>query len=153
MTRQQQYSRGFVKNFDDIPVPLLFNDMMLWVGVDETLKILHLSPQALLCLPESEKRFLKNLCECTDSNKLYVTALGVGLLASRLITRGCVVDNLATNDHSLPQRADAFANIFLTDVLCDLRRDGLLCCVSRKESEIINLLDSSRPLVNESVFV
>ncbi|AOW41355.1 pep [Trichoplusia ni granulovirus LBIV-12] len=153
MTRQQQYSRGFVKNFDDIPVPLLFNDMMLWVGADETLKIFHLSPQALLCLPECEKRFLKNLCECTDSNKLYITALGVGLLACRLITRGCVVDNLATHDHSIPQRADAFANIFLTDVLCDLRRDSLLCCISCKESEIINLLDSNRPLVNESVYV
>ncbi|AKR17490.1 PEP-2 [Mocis latipes granulovirus] len=150
MTRQQQYSRDFVKNFDDVPVSLVFNDMMLWVGADETLKILHMSPQALLCLPESEKCCLKNLCECTDSNKLYVTALGVGLLASRLITRGCVVDNLATHEPSIPQRVDAFANIFLTDVLCDLRRDGLLCCISRKESEIINLLDSSRPIVNES---
>ncbi|AJK91678.1 pep2 [Spodoptera frugiperda granulovirus] len=145
MTRQQQYSRGFVKNFDNIPVPLLFNDMMLWVGADEALKILHLNAQALAALPESEKRHLKHLCECTDSNKLYITALGVALLASRLLTRGCVVDNFASHEHSIPQCVDAFANIFLTDVLCDLRRDGLLCCISRKESEVINLLDSNRP--------
>ncbi|AQQ80286.1 PEP-2 [Betabaculovirus altermyunipunctae] len=154
MTRQQQYSRGFVKYFDDIPVPLLFNDMMLWVGADETLKILHLSPQALVALPESEKRHLKHLCECTDSNKLYVTALGVALLACRLITRGCVVDNSASYDYTIPQCVDAFANIFLTDVLCELRRDGLLCCISRKETEIINLLDTTRPPTNnDTLFV
>lgn len=153
MTRQQQYSRGFVKNFDDTPVPLIFNDMMLWVGADEALKILHLKQNALAFLPDCEKRHMKYLCECTDSNKLYITALGVAILASRLITRGCVINNHASHDHSIPQYVDAFANIFLTDVLCDLRRDGLLCCISRKESEIIGLLDSNRPVSNESVFV
>ncbi|QOD39986.1 pep-2 [Matsumuraeses phaseoli granulovirus] len=132
----------FVKPFDGINVQFIFVDMVLWVGADEALRILKLPTQALFSLPDSEKAPLKKLDTCSDSNKWFVTALGVGLLTTRLVNRGSLNnDNLISNDHQLSERANAFANIFLTDVVTEIRTSRLLCNISKEEDDILTLLN------------
>nr|QBH65856.1 hypothetical protein PhopGVgp021 [Phthorimaea operculella granulovirus]QBH66116.1 hypothetical protein PhopGVgp021 [Phthorimaea operculella granulovirus]QBH66246.1 hypothetical protein PhopGVgp021 [Phthorimaea operculella granulovirus]QBH66376.1 hypothetical protein PhopGVgp021 [Phthorimaea operculella granulovirus]QBH66506.1 hypothetical protein PhopGVgp021 [Phthorimaea operculella granulovirus] len=131
----------FTRIFDETEVPLVFTDMVLWVGADEVLRILKLSPHSLYSLPDSERTTLKLLIANSDSNKIFITALGVGLLASRLSTRGSVCDNTVSNAYSLPERANAFANIFLTDVIVELRIEKYLCNIIKKENEILELLN------------
>jgi Baculovirus polyhedron envelope protein, PEP, N terminus len=136
-----EYSCPFIKQFDGVGVPLIFNDMVLWVGADEALKILKISSHALHTIPESEKASLSKLQPCSaENNKLYLTALGVAALVLRQVSRGCAVNDCITNDQSLPERANAFANIFLTDVIAEIRIGRLMCAISKKEDEIINLL-------------
>nr|ARX71881.1 polyhedron envelope protein 2 [Erinnyis ello granulovirus]ARX72011.1 polyhedron envelope protein 2 [Erinnyis ello granulovirus] len=143
----------FTKMFDGVEVPLLFTDMTLWVGADETLRILKLSNHTLNSLPSSEKSTLDQLIGCSNGSntrhsKLFLTALGVGLLCSRLINRGCVLpnDNSLSHNTQLPERVNAFANIFLTDVVCEIKTNCLLCSVSKIEDLVLNL-------VNEPVVV
>lgn len=135
------YSCLFSKTFDGVNVPLLQTDMVLWVGADELLRILKLSPHYLQSLPESEKSTLKNLESCSDSTKLFITALGVGLLSSRLVNRGSVIHDVVTNDNHLPERVNAFANIFLTDVIIESRQSNLLCGISKKQDAVLDLLN------------
>ncbi|AEB00324.1 pep-2 [Clostera anachoreta granulovirus] len=135
------YSCLFSKTFDGVNVPLLQTDMVLWVGADEVLRILKLSPHYLQSLPESEKSTLKNLESCSDSTKLFITALGVGLLSSRLVNRGSVIHDVVTNDNHLPERVNAFANIFLTDVIIESRQSNLLCGISKKQDAVLDLLN------------
>ncbi|AGQ20296.1 pep-2 [Clostera anastomosis granulovirus A] len=135
------YSCLFSKTFDGVNVPLLQTDMVLWVGADEVLRILKLSPHYLQSLPESEKSTLKNLESCSDSTKLFITALGVGLLSSRLVNRGAVIHDVVTNDNHLPERVNAFANIFLTDVIVESRQSNLLCGISKKQDAVLDLLN------------
>ncbi|ACZ63508.1 PEP2 [Pieris rapae granulovirus Wuhan] len=133
------YSCLFCKPFDGINVPLMFVDMTLWVGADETLRILKLSSQTLSCLPDCEKTIQTQLDPCCDSKKCFITALGVGLLCNWLINRGCLKDNMVSND--LPECANAFANIFLTDIIQEIRTSRLLCSISKKEDAILDLLN------------
>ncbi|AAS82718.1 ORF20 [Agrotis segetum granulovirus] len=144
-----QYSCPFTLNFDGVCVPLIFNDMILWVGADEVLKILRLSHNLLHCLPECEKTTLRHLDPCCDSNKCYITALGVGLLVCKHVHRGSLIKDAITNDNSLPDKINAFANIFLTDVVCDIKTDRLLCSISKKENDILAILNEplSLPVV------
>nr|UYX49656.1 hypothetical protein Datr000023 [Darna trima granulovirus] len=131
----------FVKNFDNVQVPLILADMTLWVGADESLKILKLPSQSLISLPDTEKTSLKNLESCSENNKLFITALGVGLLSNRLVNRGSLNSDVVFNEHYLPERVNAFANIFLTDVLSELRISRLLCGISKIEDDILNILN------------
>jgi len=152
----------FTKVVDGIDVPLLFIDMTLWVGAEEALRILKLPNHTLASLPLSEKSTLDQLFVCGDGNsscsgtaaapykhhsKLFITALGVGLLCSRLVNRGCLLpcDNSLSHNTQLPERVNAFANIFLTDVVCEIKINCLLCGVSKTEDLILNLL--SEPVV------
>ncbi|AKN80707.1 polyhedron envelope protein 2 [Diatraea saccharalis granulovirus] len=137
------YSCLFTKSFDCVEVPLVFVDMVLWVGADEALRILKLSPHTLSSLPNSEKTTLKQLEPCAENNnKCFITALGVGLLTNRLINRGCLTnDNNITNDNYLPERANAFANIFLTDIISEIRILQILCGINKTEDEILTLLN------------
>ncbi|AMF83770.1 pep-2 [Cnaphalocrocis medinalis granulovirus] len=144
----------FVKTFDDVNVPMVYTDeMILWVGVDEVLRILKLSPQNLLAVPNSEKTTLGQLVQPNDSNctrygptKSMITSLGVAILVARLYNKN--VFNLDNNNcinnnqhHHLSDYVDAFANVFLTDVIVDLRIDRFLCNISTKEDAILNLLN------------
>ncbi|APO13907.1 PEP-2 [Plodia interpunctella granulovirus] len=131
-----------IRKFDGIDVPLFFIDMILWVGADEALKILRLPSHALFSLPDSEKNTLNHLVSCSDNRKCFITALGVGLLCSRLVNRGSVIDNLLCNDNQLPERANAFANIFLTDFIYEIRQENLLCSISKTEDTILTLLNT-----------
>lgn len=134
-----QYSCPFTLTFDGVCVSLIFSDMILWVGADEALKILCLSNSTLHCLPESERATLHQLDPCSDNKKCYITALGVGLLVCRLIySKGC-------DANLLPERANAFANIFLTDVISDIKTSRLICGISKKEDEILTLLNEPAP--------
>ncbi|ABC61153.1 PEP [Choristoneura occidentalis granulovirus] len=125
----------FTKNFDGVNVPFLFLDMTLWVGADEVLRILKLPTQILFSLPDSEKTTLKQLKPCSDNNKWFITSLGVGLLVSRLINRGY------DNESLLPERANAFANIFITDIVFEIRVNCLICSISKTEDAVLNLLN------------
>jgi hypothetical protein len=130
-----QYSCPFTLTFDGICVPLVFNDMILWVGADEALKILRLSHHVLHSLPDCEKTTLNRLDPCYNNKKCYISALGVGLLVYRLVySKGC-------DFNLLPERANAFANIFLTDVISDIKTGRLMCAISKKENDILNLLN------------
>ncbi|UYE99134.1 MAG: pep-2 [Betabaculovirus sp.] len=146
----------FTKVVDGIDVPLLFIDMTLWVGAEESLRILKLSNHTLASLPPSEKSTLDQLLGCNGNNnytdavapyknqsKLFITALGVGLLCSRLVNRGCLLpcDNSLSHNNQLPERVNAFANIFLTDVVCEIKINCLLCGTSKTEDLILNLLN------------
>lgn len=133
----------FTKPFDNVDVPLIFIDMILWVGAEEALKILKLPHQALSSLPQSEKSTLKQLEPCSETCKLFITALGVGLLTSRLVTRGCLVNDTLSNDNRISERANTFANMFLSDVISEIRVCQLLCGISVKEDEILNLLNET----------
>nr|AIU37091.1 ORF23 PEP [Cydia pomonella granulovirus]WOZ30291.1 hypothetical protein PPFHPHBJ_00136 [Cydia pomonella granulovirus]WOZ44912.1 hypothetical protein HDNAPKKO_00138 [Cydia pomonella granulovirus]WOZ45048.1 hypothetical protein GGGKFHNK_00136 [Cydia pomonella granulovirus]WOZ45184.1 hypothetical protein BGFFOGFG_00136 [Cydia pomonella granulovirus] len=140
------YSCLFTKVFDGIDVPLAFVDMTLWVGAEEALRILKVPTQALFALPDCEKTTLRQLESCTDNNKWFITALGVGLLTSRLVNRGSLCnDNLIVSDNQLPERANAFANIFLTDVITEIRINCLLCSISKTEDDVLNLLNEPVP--------
>lgn len=139
------FSCPFVRPFDGIDVSLILEDMTLWVGADETLKILRLPSHALHSLPECERTTLRRLQPCVESNKIYVTLLGVGILISRLVNRGCVVNDCATNEYNLPERANAFGNIFLTDVVSEIRIARLLCSISAREDDVLNLLNKTAP--------
>lgn len=136
-----EYACPFNLNFDGVNVSLAFDDMYLWVGADEALKILRLPHSALQCLPECEKTLLRHIIPCCDNNKCYITALGVGLLACKLVTRGSLVKDCITNENNLPERANAFANIFLTEVVSDLKVKRLLCGINKKENDILNILN------------
>ncbi|ABQ51961.1 pep [Spodoptera litura granulovirus] len=136
----QQYAQDFVKTFDGIDVSFVFNDMELWVAADDVLKILHLPHNALSCIPECERATLQDLCPCSDGCAVYITALAVGILTAKLVTRGCIIDNSISPEYHIPPKADAFANIFLTDVIYELREEGLLKCISCKETEVLNIL-------------
>nr|AUF82043.1 hypothetical protein [Cryptophlebia leucotreta granulovirus] len=135
------YSCLFTKVFDNVNVPLVFVDMTLWVGAEEALRILKIPYQAIFNLPDCEKTTLKQLENCSENNKCFITALGIALLTSRLINRGSLCDdNVIVNDNHLPERANAFANIFLTDVITELRINRILCNISKIENDILNLL-------------
>lgn len=140
-----EYSCPFCLNFDGVNVSLIFNDMILWVGADEALKILKLPFNALHCLPDCEKACLSQIVSCNDNKKLYITALGVGILVSRLVSRGSLVKDCITNDNNLPERANAFANIFLTEVISEIKISRLLCGINKIENDILNIL--SEPVV------
>ncbi|AKS25363.1 pep-2 [Clostera anastomosis granulovirus B] len=154
----------FTKVFDGIDVPFLFIDMTLWVGAEETLRILKVSNHALASLPSSEKSTLDQLFVCNNSgnvgggsasgcsgavgpykhhSKLFITALGVGLLCSRLVNRGSILpcENSLSHNNQLPERVNAFANIFLTDVVSEIKMNCLLCGVSKTEDLVLNLLN------------
>ncbi|UXX41828.1 pep-2 [Psilogramma increta granulovirus] len=162
----------FTKTVDGIDVPLLFLDMTLWVGADEALRILKLSNHTLASLPSSEKSTFDQLLSCNSNDsfnnsscgnnnfggvltphkqhsKLFITALGVGLLCSRLVNRGCLLpyDNSLSHNTQLPERVNAFANIFLTDVVCEIKINCLLCGVSKTEDLVLNLLNEQPAVV------
>lgn len=145
----------FTKIFDDILIHFAFVDLELWVGAEEVLKILRLPQHALRWLPDSEKRPLRCIDGCAptteSSNRLYVTALGVGLLVSRLVTRGCVIDNIASNEMFVPHRIDAFANVFLSEVVSELRRTRYLVTMSQQEDEILASLANTDASVGSVV--
>ncbi|AAG27321.1 PxORF23 peptide [Plutella xylostella granulovirus] len=121
----------FYKSFNGVNVPLIFNDYILWVGADEVLKILNLPCYTLKCIPNNEKTLVRDLLRCSDGKKIYITALGVVMLANQI--KWC--DNL------LPDVVNGFANIFLTDVIEELRVENLLCNISTKENAILALLN------------
>ncbi|AER41447.1 polyhedron envelope protein [Epinotia aporema granulovirus] len=135
----------FYKTFDGVSVPFIFNDMVLWVGMDEVSKILRVPTHSATSLPDNERTILKQLQPCSDSNKVFITSLGVGLLASRSLSRGCVINDCVTNDSHLPEHINAFANIFLTDVVIEMRQEGLLCSINSKANDILNILNSNTP--------
>lgn len=144
MSVPKSHSSVFTKPFDGVDVPLVFVDMVLWVGAEEALRILRLSPHILSSLCDSEKKILKHLEPCSDDHKLFITALGVGLIANKLVNRGCIDgDNNISGENHLPERVNAFANIFLTDVISELRISCLLCGISKKEDAILDLLNVS----------
>lgn len=68
------YSCLFCKPFDGINVPLMFVDMTLWVGADETLRILKLSSQTLSCLPDCEKLYKHNSIRVAIAKMFYNSA-------------------------------------------------------------------------------
>lgn len=133
----------FYKTFDGVSVPFVFNDMVLWLGMDEVSKILRIPSHSATCLPDSERTILKQLQPCSDSNKVFITALGVGLLASRFLSRGCVINDSISNDSHLPENVNAFANIFLTDVVIEMRQESLLNSINCKANNILNILNNA----------
>nr|AIW65166.1 polyhedral envelope protein [Adoxophyes orana granulovirus]AJA91658.1 polyhedral envelope protein 2 [Adoxophyes orana granulovirus] len=119
----------FTKIFDNTPVSFVFADMELWVGAEETLKILRLPSQALNYIPISEKTSLKQLEQCGENNKLFITTLGVGYLVNLF--------------EQVPERVLTFANLFLTDVVMEIKTDRLLCNIIQTENNVLNLLNTN----------
>ncbi|ABQ51958.1 hypothetical protein SlGVgp015 [Spodoptera litura granulovirus] len=77
-------SRAFIKPFEGIDVTCLVSDVVAWFGADEICSILCLNTcQVLKNLPYCEKALWKEIEPCVDSEKIFITSLGVRLLIAK----------------------------------------------------------------------
>ncbi|AKN80775.1 polyhedron envelope protein 1 [Diatraea saccharalis granulovirus] len=77
-------SKAFIKPFEGTDVTCLLVDVVIWFGADEIMSILHQNPcTALKNLPLSQKALWKQLEPCVNSEKQFISGLGVRMLIGR----------------------------------------------------------------------
>nr|AUF82024.1 hypothetical protein [Cryptophlebia leucotreta granulovirus] len=87
-------SKAFIKPFEGTDVTCLILDVVAWFGADEILSILNQNLcSALKYLPTSQKALWKQLEPQVQSEKQFITSLGVRLLIGRSQNIECHTDH------------------------------------------------------------
>ncbi|AIS92020.1 polyhedron envelope protein 1 [Erinnyis ello granulovirus] len=161
-------SKAFIKPFEGTDVTCLVLDVVAWFGVDEIVSILNQNLcTAIKNIPLSQKALWKQLEPCVNSEKQFITSLGVRILIGRAQNIECVpvpppaypphtsyynntpIDFFQSTDSTLCYNQPKFelsqmlhnlGNIFINEAVYDTRAYPLLDEVNTKINRIYNIL-------------